>query len=141
MIASAPARHLVVGALVAGLLVLAGGAMAQPVELPAGIGTTPVITPVPVMPMVTPSLTTPSLTPIVTPTLAPPATFNPTVAPPIAAPVARSVRFRCEVLPQDQSCREHSEAPDGDAHDDRCDCNQDLCYPAADGNRVCEKLQ
>ncbi len=116
-------------------------AAAQHVELPAGIGShVPIITPMPTI-TVTPSLT-PSFTPSVAPVIAPaPALVAPAPAPSIASPVARSVRFRCEVLPQDQSCREHSEAPDGDAHDDQCDCSRDYCYPAPDGNRVCEKLQ
>ena len=137
-------RLLLVAVVIAAFTVgLKTGATAQYVELPLGVGQhAPMVTPPPTITPV-PSLT-PSLTPSLAPSLAPaisPSTAAPAVAAPVAAPAPRSVRFRCEVLPQDQSCREHSETPDGDAHDDQCDCSRDYCYPAPDGNRVCEKLQ
>ena len=60
-----------------------------------------------------------------------------------AAP--RAVRFRCEVGPYDQSCREAG-APDGGGDDAECRCGPDTCYEhydAAGGytTRTCEKLQ
>jgi hypothetical protein len=80
------------------------------------------------------------------PVLSPPVAA-PQVAPPLAVPAApapaapaRVVRFRCEVTPQDQSCREAG-APDGGGDDAECNCTRDHCTTTEAGIRVCEKLQ
>jgi hypothetical protein len=75
--------------------------------------------------------TLPSVTPAPVPT--PPAAVAP------AAP-ARVVRFRCELAPQDEACREPGSA-DGGGDDEECTCARDRCYTTEAGNRVCEKLQ
>ena len=66
----------------------------------------------------------------------------PQAAPPVVEPAApaRVVRFRCEVAPQDQSCREPG-ASDGGGGDEECSCARDTCHTTAAGIRVCEKLQ
>ncbi len=70
----------------------------------------------------------------------------PTVAPTIEPPVARAVpaapvvRFRCELAPQDQACREPG-MDDGGGGDDECSCARDRCYWDDRGRHVCEKLQ
>jgi hypothetical protein len=139
-------RHWLGVACVAALFGLTGGALAQ-IRYSPSISVHPIITPMPTITTV-PSLTAPTFKPTMTPSLAP--TIRPTLAAPlaapvptapVAAPVARAVRFRCEAMPQDEACRERSEAPDGDSHDDECNCSRDYCYPAPDGNRICEKLQ
>jgi hypothetical protein len=106
---------------------------------PSGVGT----------PSLTPNLT-PNLTPSLTPSLTPNLTPSPgvTAAPPVstqAAPpaAARAVRFRCEVAPQDASCREAG-APDGGDGDADCICGRDVCYDEVEPatgrlRRVCEK--
>jgi hypothetical protein len=131
---------------VAALFGLTGVAMAQ-VRYSAPIITPhPIITPVPTI-TTTPSLTTPSIAPVITPNLTAP------VAPPIAAPapssnapvpVVHAVRFRCEVMPQDQSCREPPEVHDGGGDDSECNCSTDPCYNIMDqttglSRRICEK--
>jgi hypothetical protein len=62
-----------------------------------------------------------------------------------AAPAPRAVRFRCDVAPDDQSCREAG-APDGGGDDSECRCGRDPCYEHYDAaagytTRTCEKLQ
>jgi len=88
-----------------------------------------------------PGLIAPMPQPSLSPTLPAPA-ITPEVAPPVAAPAAPAsvVRFRCDVAPQDQSCREPG-APDGGGDDSECTCARDRCYTTEAGNRVCEKLQ
>jgi hypothetical protein len=82
----------------------------------------------------TPGLNTtmPSLKPAPMPT--PPAAAAP------AAP-ARVVRFRCEVAPNDQSCRKSGAGEDGGGGDEECSCARDYCHTTEAGTRVCEKLQ
>ena len=58
----------------------------------------------------------------------------------------RLVRFRCEVAPQEESCRGRTEAPDGGGDDSLCDCSKDYCYSDPDPTtglmrRLCQKLQ
>ncbi len=76
--------------------------------------------------------TLPDLKPAPIPT--PPAAAAP------AAP-ARVVRFRCEVAPEHQSCREPGAKDDGGGGDEECSCAHDYCHTTAAGQRVCEKLQ
>jgi hypothetical protein len=66
----------------------------------------------------------------------------PQPAPPVAAPAApaRVVRFRCELAPQAEACREPG-APDGGGDDAECSCARDYCHTTETGTRVCEKLQ
>jgi len=133
------------GVLIATLLLVSGGsALAQTVRIPATVGPPTPVVPVPSLPS-GPALTSPSLTPSLTPSLAP--TLTPQAVPQAAAPraaspapAARLVRFRCEVAPQDQSCREPGGGDDGGG-DDECSCARDYCYATPAGNRVCEKLQ
>jgi len=63
-------------------------------------------------------------------------------APAVVAPAApaRVVRFRCEVAPQDQTCRDPG-AGDGGGDDAECNCARDYCHTTEAGSRVCEKLQ
>jgi hypothetical protein len=73
--------------------------------------------------------------------IAPPPAAAP-VAPPAAAPAApvapaRVVRFRCEVAPEAETCREPG-APDGGGDDSECSCARDHCRPTETGIRVCE---
>ena len=135
------------GALVAALLLVAAGlvstssASAQAVKLPSTGGAPTPVLPMPSLPMpgtgpTSPTLT-PSLTPSVIPTL-PPAVAVPQVAAPV--PAARVVRFRCELAPQDQSCREPG-VGDGGGDDGECNCARDYCYTSRAGIRVCERLQ
>jgi hypothetical protein len=79
--------------------------------------------------------------PSLSPTLRAPA-ITPQVAPPVAAPAApaRVVRFRCELAPQAEVCREPG-APDGGGDNAECNCARDYCLTTEAGNRVCEKLQ
>jgi hypothetical protein len=69
---------------------------------------------------------------------APPAAVP--AAPAAPAAPARAVRFRCELQPQQESCREAG-APDGGGDDSECNCTHDYCYTTAAGTRVCEKSQ
>jgi len=91
--------------------------------------------------------TAPSLTPTLPAPLPAPVPAAPEAAPPVAAPVApaRVVRFRCDVAPEAESCREPG-APDGGGDDSECSCAKDLCYDQLDpatgkSHRVCEKAQ
>jgi hypothetical protein len=141
------------------LLLAATSALAQTVELPGGAGMSPV-TPLPgtvggagaAGPGLSPGLSPPGLTPtLVVPSVPPPVAEPPVAAPAPAAagPVAatpRVVRFRCDVAPQEQSCREKAEAPDGGDDDSECSCAHDLCLDQTDPaggppRRICEKLQ
>jgi hypothetical protein len=108
------------------------------------VGVSPSLSPS-IAPSLSPSLT-PSVTPGVSPSLsgavaAPPAAAAaPVAAAPVASPV---VRFRCEVAPYDQSCREPG-APDGGGDDAECRCGRDPCYDRYDAaagytTRICEK--
>ncbi len=86
----------------------------------------------------------------IAPTLPPPVSVPaaPELSPPEAAPAepARVVRFRCEVAPQAETCRE-ARAPDaGGGDDSECSCARDVCYDQLDpatglSHRVCEKAQ
>ncbi len=107
-------------------------ALAQRVEPPrplsgtggaAGVGggaghapTMPDFRPVPVAP--------------VAPTVAPSAPVTP------AAPVP-IIRFRCQVAPGADTCKEQP-PPDGGG-DETCDCARDFCYADPAGARICEK--
>jgi hypothetical protein len=67
-------------------------------------------------------------------------TIKPYSAPLVApAPVVRSVRFWCDVAPQQESCREHTETPDGGGDDSECNCMRDHCYYTDTGRHICEK--
>jgi len=77
--------------------------------------------------------TLPSVAPVPVPT--PPAVAVP------AVPATPVVRFRCEVAPEHQSCREPGAKDDGGGGDDECSCARDYCHTTAAGMRVCEKLQ
>ncbi len=80
------------------------------------------------------------------PAIAPP----PVAAPPAAVPAAPAapapvVRFRCELTPEAESCKEPG-TPDGGGDDAECTCARDYCYDRVDpatgaSARVCEKLQ
>jgi hypothetical protein len=115
------------------------GVMAPHPMPPAGAAITPpVLTP----PVLTPPVLAPSVTaPMPAPPIAAPAAPAP-AAPAITAPAApaRVVRFRCEVAPQDQSCREPGTS-DGGGGDEDCSCARDYCHTTAAGIRVCDKLQ
>jgi len=63
--------------------------------------------------------------------------LTPQTSAPVAAAPARIVRFRCELAPQEQACREPGSADGGG--DDECNCTRDYCYTASTGVRVCEK--
>jgi hypothetical protein len=106
----------------------AGLALPQPMTMaPAA--------PTAVMPM--PS----SAPPVVAPSPAPAA---PVEASPAAA--AKGVRFRCDLTPEDHSCKEAG-TPDGGGDDSStCDCARDFCHDEAgpgpgETHRVCDKLQ
>ena len=88
----------------------------------------------PTMPQIAPA-------PMIAPQIAP----APAIAPPLAAPQpvapvapARVVRFRCQIAPETDSCREPP-PPDGGGSDEECDCTRDYCYDDGTGVRVCEK--
>jgi hypothetical protein len=147
-------------ALTSALLLLAvTSVLAQTVELPGGLGMSPV-TPLPgtvggaaaAGPGLSPGLSSPGLTPtLVVPSAPPPVVEPPVTAAAPAAPgpvvaTPRVVRFRCDVAPQEQSCREKAEAPDGGDDDSECSCAHDLCLDQTDPaggppRRICEKLQ
>ena len=55
-------------------------------------------------------------------------------APAVPAPI---IRLRCEVAPDETTCREPPPPDGGDS--DTCDCARDLCYNDGNGTRVCEK--
>ncbi len=81
------------------------------------------------------------------PAIAPPPDIAPAAPVEPAAPVAPApvVRFRCELAPQDEACREPG-APDGGGDDAECSCARDYCHDRTDpatgaSTRVCEKLQ
>jgi hypothetical protein len=65
----------------------------------------------------------------------------PQPVPPVATPAApaATIRFRCELAPQAEACREPASADGGG--DEECSCARDRCYMTEAGNRVCEKLQ
>ena len=122
---------------------LATGAAAQRLGTQPGTGKPPggigggagIMAPLPPLP---PAMQAPTLPdPVIVPQAA-----TPLEAPPVAAPAApaRVVRFRCEVAPQDQSCREPG-ASDSGGGDAECSCSRDTCHTTAAGIRVCEKLQ
>jgi len=108
---------------------------------------TPRVSPVPVPPggggvgggagLIAPQPMTPGGLPTL-PTLP---TLSPTVPAAPAAPAARIVRFRCEVAPQDESCRDPGAPDDGGGDDSQCDCKRDTCYTNAAGTRICEKAR
>jgi len=133
------------------VVLLAGSTAAQTVivespKLPpppgaAGVGGAGLVAPLPQLP------TAPSLTPTLPAPLPATVPAAPEAAPPVAAPAvpARVVRFRCDVAPEAESCREPG-APDGGGDDSECSCAQDLCYDQLDpatgkSHRVCEKAQ
>jgi len=125
---------------------LAAGAAAQRLGTQPGVGKPPggigggagIIAPLPPLP---PAMQAPTLpAPAVVPRAAPPVAAPAAPAVPAPAAPARVVRFRCEVAPQDQSCREPG-ASDGGGGDEECSCARDYCHTTAAGNRVCEKLQ
>jgi hypothetical protein len=55
-----------------------------------------------------------------------------------AAP-ARVVRFRCEVAPQSEVCREPALAEAGGGGGEECSCARDYCHVTETGTRICEK--
>ena len=57
-----------------------------------------------------------------------------------AAPVAPAsvVRFRCEVAPEAESCKEPLNA-DGGGGGEECSCARDYCYVTETGTQICEK--
>jgi hypothetical protein len=139
-------------ALVAG--VLAGGAQAQrfvdPVPptnpippLPGGVtgigggaGLTPALPQLP--PAYSPP--PPAVMPMPTPAPASPARGAATPAMP-----AKAVRFRCDLAPAAQTCKEVGKPDSGDG-DSNCDCAHDYCHDEAgpepgQSHRVCDKLQ
>ena len=92
---------------------------------------------------------------------APPAVMPmPSAAPPVAAPspapaapveaspatAAKAVRFRCDLTPEANACKEAG-TPDGGGDDSStCDCARDFCHDEAgpgpgQTHRVCDKLQ
>ena len=88
----------------------------------------------PTMPQIAPApLNAPQIAPA--PAIAPPVAVPQPVAP--VAP-ARVVRFRCQIAPEMDSCKEPP-APDGGGSDEDCDCSHDYCYDDGSGGRVCEK--
>ena len=88
----------------------------------------------PTMPQIAPApLNAPQIAPA--PAIAPPVAVPQPVAP--VAP-ARVVRFRCQIAPETDSCKEPP-APDGGGSDEDCDCSHDYCYDDGSGGRVCEK--
>jgi hypothetical protein len=126
-------------------MALTAGAAAQSIKLPSTVGPAPIA---PIAPIQPPRLTAPSLVPSLTPNLAPKLTPSQIPqAPPLAAPapVAPSaaapvvVKFRCEVVPQDQACRADGGTPDGGGGDAECSCASDYCYWNDQGRHVCEK--
>jgi hypothetical protein len=125
---------------------LASGAAAQRIgTTPGGIGGgAGVIGPTPHLPPLAPAITTPVIPPLASPPLAAPLPTAPPVAAPVtpAAPAAPAavVRFRCEVAPQEQACRDPGAAPDGGGGDDsECSCSRDYCYYTESGTQICEK--
>jgi hypothetical protein len=135
------------GAVISALLIVMSATAAS-----AQIKLGPTVVPPKVFPMPQltrpggPSLTFPSLKPSITPSLSP--TFKPVPTGPIVtAPVplapapARVVRFRCEVAPNDQSCREPGTPDGGGSDDSNCSCSRDYCHLNNAGRRVCEKLR
>ena len=101
--------------------------MAPVPQLPTGAGGGPGGLE-PAMPDFTPSPA------IVAPTPVAPAAPAPAAATPAPVPL---IRFRCEVAPGDNTCREQA-PPDGGS-DESCDCTRDFCYSDAAGARFCEK--
>jgi len=82
-----------------------------------------------------PKLPSPALPSVTAPPLAVPAPAVPAPAAP-----ARVVRFRCDLAPEAQSCKEPGSS-DGGGGDEECNCARDYCHTGPAGNRVCEKLQ
>jgi hypothetical protein len=127
--------------------VLATHATAQRIPGSGTGGSAGVMAPHP-MPPAGAAITPPVLTPpVLTPPVLAPSVTAPLPAPPIAAPAApapaapaRVVRFRCEVAPQSEACREPG-TPDGGGEDTECNCARDPCRTTEAGTRVCEKLQ
>jgi hypothetical protein len=94
------------------------------------------------------------------PMAAPPAVMPmPSAAPPLAAPApapaapveaspataAKAVRFRCDLTPEANSCKEAG-TPDAGGDGSTCDCARDFCHDEAgpgpgQTHRVCDKLQ
>ena len=101
-------------------------------QLPTGAGGGPSGL-APAMPDFTPAPTPVAPAPVT------PAAPAPAPAPAAAAPTpAPLIRFRCEVAPGDNTCRE--QAPqDAGGSDESCDCTRDFCYSDAAGARFCEK--
>ncbi len=91
--------------------------------------------------------TAPAIAPTLPPPLPAPVPAAPEATPPVGVPAApaRVVRFRCNVAPEAEACREPG-APDGGGDDSECSCAKDLCYDQLDpatgkSHRVCEKAQ
>jgi hypothetical protein len=127
-------RLLLVAALFALVLaVVPTGALAQrvvpevpPVRVPGGGGTGGGAGLLPPMPTLR---SAPSVTPA--PNVVP-------AAPAAPVTVAPAVRFRCQLEPGAEACKEPT-APDGGGGDGECNCAVDACYDDPAGFRVCEK--
>ncbi len=133
-------------------VLLAGAASAQtviePPRLPPALGTAGVgggaglIAPLPQLP------TAPAIAPTLPPPLPAPVPAAPEATPPAAAPAepARVVRFRCDVAPEAETCKDPGASDGGGGDDSECNCARDLCYDQLDpatghSHRVCEKAQ
>ena len=83
----------------------------------------------------------PAVMPMPTPAPASPAPATPTPATP-----AKAVRFRCDLAPAEQTCKEAGTPDAGGDGDSNCDCARDYCHDEAgpepgQSHRVCDKLQ
>jgi hypothetical protein len=132
-------------------VLLAGAASAQtvivePPRLPPAPGTSgvgggaAVIAPLPQL-STAPAIALP-------PPLPAPVPAAPEITPPVAAPAepARVVRFRCDVAPEAEACKDPGASDGGGGDDSECSCARDLCYDQLDpatghSHRVCEKAQ
>jgi hypothetical protein len=133
-------------------VLLAGAASAQtvivePPRLPpapgtsgvgGGAGLIPPMPQLPTAPAIAPTLPAPLPAPV-------PAAPEATPATPPAEP-ARVVRFRCDVAPEAETCKDPGASDGGGGDDSECSCTRDLCYDQLDpatghSHRVCEKAQ
>lgn len=90
----------------------------------------------PPLPPMAPTLTPPALP---TPVLPTPVVPPPVAAPQPATPAAPAVvRFRCQLDPGAEACKEPP-AADGGGGDEECNCARDYCYDDPTGFRVCQK--